>query len=139
MQENFRDIWKMLERTRRSPSNVPQDKTNSFGSDTFSINFAAHCTNLTNSRQVKKFVYENIKLDIICKGSHISCNKSAHTNKCSLCLQEKRFISHHITQNRLSIMNSKSEIYGNCNCKTRFCQFTGSILGTEGSVAPETV
>ena len=26
-----------------------------------------------------------------------------------------------------------------CNCKTRFCQFTGSILVTEDSVAPETV
>ena len=139
MKEHFRDVWKMLKRAQRSPSNDSQDNTNSFGSDTFSRHFAAHCSHLVNSRQVRKFVYENIKLEILWKGSQISCNKSANSNKFSLFLQERRFISHNFNQNRLGIMNAKSEIFGSCNCKTRFCQFTGSTMGTDDGDAPETV
>ena len=136
MQEHFRDVWKVMEKSGRPSSS---DSPNDFKSDTFARHFAAHCSHLFNSRQVRKFVYENIKLDIVWKGSQIYCNKSANSNKCSLCLQEKRFISHYFSHNRLGIMNSKSEIFGSCNCKSRFCQFTGSHLGTEDGVAPETV
>ena len=110
-----------------------------FGSDTFARHFAAHCFHLSNSRQVRKFVYENIKLEIVWKGFQIYCNKSSNSNKFSHCLQERRLISHHLSQNRLGIMNSKSEMFGSCSCKPRFCQFTVSHLGTEDGVAPETV
>ena len=129
----------MLEIRNRAPSSDTQDSSNSFGSDTFDFHFDSHCSQLSNSRKFIKFVYENIKLEIVWKGSQISCNKSANSNKCSLCLQERRFISHHFNQNRLGIMNSKSEIFGLCNCKTRFCQFTGSTMGTDEGDAPETV
>ena len=54
MQEHFRDVWKVIERKK--------DPENTFGSETFSRHFAAHCSHLSNSRQVRKFVYENIKL-----------------------------------------------------------------------------
>ena len=131
MQEHFRDVWKVIERKK--------DHENTFGSDTFARHFAAHCSHLYNSRQVRKFVYENIKLEILWKGSQISCNKSAATPKCSLCLQERRYISHYWNKNRLGIMNSRSEIFSSCGCKTRFCQFTGGHLGTDDGVAPETV
>ena len=105
----------------------------------FPCHFVAYCSQLNNSRQVRKCLYENIKLVIIWKGSKISCNKFAQTNHCSLCLQEKKSIFHHVTKNRLDIMNSRSEIFGSCNCKTIFCQFVRKNLGTEEGVAPETV
>ena len=105
MQEHFRDVWKMLERINREPSSDPQDSSNSFGSDIFACHFSAHCSYLSNSRQVRKFSYENIKLEIVWKGSKISCNKSANSNKCSLCFQERRLISYHFNENILGVMN----------------------------------
>ena len=85
------------------------------------------------------FANENFKLEILWKGSQISCNNSPATHKCFLCLQERRHISHYWNKNRLGIMNSRSEIFNSCGCKTRFCQLTGGHLGTEDGVAPETV
>ena len=37
MQEHFRDVWKVVEKTK--------DPANAFGSDTFSRHFAAYCSN----------------------------------------------------------------------------------------------
>ena len=131
MLEHFRDVWKVILKTK--------DPENAFGSDTFARHFAAHCSHLSNSWQVRKFVYENIKLLLLWKGSQISCNKSAATPRCSLCIQERRHIYHYWNKNRLGIMNSRSEIFNSCGWNTRFFQFTGGHLGTEDGVAPETV
>ena len=130
IQEHFRDVWKMLERTRRPTEGNYPEPTNNFCSDTFDRLFSAHCSQLTNYRQFRKFVYENIKLDIIWKRSQISCNKSSQTKLFSLCLQEKKSIFHHVT---------KRWLFGSGNCKTRFCQFVRNNLGTEEGIAPETV
>ena len=63
----------------------------------------------------------------------IVCMKTANTRNCSLCMQEhvKLFYAFNDETLKKKLMNSRTEFYGNCSCKTRFLRL--SAVGIEGA------
>lgn len=60
--------------------------------DAFAKYFAKKCRNCKNSNQVKKYLLENVKIEIIWKGDRIRCIKSACTLGCKICMRERKEI-----------------------------------------------
>ena len=83
--------------------------------------------------QLYQWIRKHILIDILHKGTIISWSKSAKTKDCRLCMQERINLFYALNHpiDKTKIMNSNSEMYGTCSCKTHFlwlCAF-----GKEGA------
>ena len=85
----------------------------------------SHCKNMSfdTKKEMYTWIRSNWRVEIVYRGSVITNMKSAGTKNCNLCMQEriKLFYAFHKkkTPNN-NLMNSRTEMYGKCTCKTRF-------------------
>jgi hypothetical protein len=92
---------------------------------TLSRHMWSHCKNMSfdDKNEMYTWIRSNWHVEIVYRGSVITNMKSAGTKNCNLCMQEriKLFYAFHKkkTPNN-NLMNSRTEMYGKCTCKTRF-------------------
>ena len=74
------------------------------------------------TRQMKKWLRENIKVEALYKQTVTSKMKTAGTKKCGLCTAERRIIWKDFQDSTKSkkMLNKRSEIGQQCTCTTRF-------------------
>ena len=72
-------------------------------------------------------------VEILHKGSMIFWSKSVKTRDCRLCMQERINLFYALNHpiDKYNTINSKSETYGTCSCKTRFLWLC--TVGKEGA------
>jgi hypothetical protein len=76
-----------------------------------------------SKKELNKWIRRNWKIEVLHKTSLISSMKTAGTKDCRLCMQEKINLFHAFRKKKYSkgnLLNSKTEMYGQCSCKTRF-------------------
>ena len=68
------------------------------------------------------WVRNHWKIEIIQKMQVVSALKTAGTRNCQLCMKERvqLFYAMHEKKTSHNLMNSRSELFGKCTCKTRF-------------------
>ena len=92
---------------------------------TLSRHMWSHCKNMSfdDKNEMYAWIRSNWRVEIVYRGSVITNMKSAGTKNCNLCMQERiqLFYAFHKkkTPNN-NLMNSRTEMYGKCTCKTRF-------------------
>jgi hypothetical protein len=99
------------------------------GSDTFARHFASHIdwSNLVRDEKgcllKSSAVYPLVRTKVLWRGSPISCMKSFGTNKCTLCMKERRIILDRSTRNQGNLINQRTEIYGACRHLPNFHRY----------------
>ena len=86
-----------------------------------------------NTKELYSWIRSKWEISIVSKSNVISCMMTANTRNCSLCMQEhvKLFYDFNDETQKKKLMNSRTEFYGNCSCKTRFLRL--SAVGIEGA------
>ena len=86
----------------------------------------------------RKDLYEWIRrhweIEVLDKTSQINHMKTAGTKNCQLCMKERVLLFHAFSKREsqtCKLMNSKTELYGQCSCKTRFLRL--QAVGNEGT------
>jgi len=59
------------------------------------------------------------------------CMKSHKNLNCVLCIKERREIWKRWREDRDKLINDKTEMYGPCQCRTRFHRFTRTTASTD--------
>ena len=102
---------------------------------TFTRHLWAHTKGLTFATEAHlyQWIWRHILVNILHKGTIISWSKSVKTKDCRFSMQEKVNFFHALNHpiNKPKTINSKSEIYGTCSCKTRF--LWPCAVGKEGA------
>ena len=88
-----------------------------------SHHFAKHCMSFSNSREVRQFIRENLDVEIIWKGNMVKTLKQVGTASCQLCMKERHNILNAWRGDKFRLLNNRTEIFGACSCKSRFCWF----------------
>jgi len=115
-----------LERTRTSIlSPILEKAYQGIQVSNLSRHMWAHVQNKTwaSNDELFAWIREHWTIDIVHKGNMISHMKSAGTKSCSLCMQERVhlwFAFHKQRSQKLKLMNSRTELYSRCSCKSRF-------------------
>ena len=125
--EQFREVWKEFE-SLQSMKDVYELEGNYnsrclYGSNAFAKHAAFHVLQYRNSREAKKFLLENIDIEIIWKVNPVSCLKNVGTTRCMLCIQERKATLEAWRKDKFHFLNAKNEIFGACLCKSRFFRF----------------
>ena len=108
------DVKKRISQHCRDVKNLVNRDINS---DSFASHFAKHIdTDKTSLGQIRKLV----KMEILWQGNPINCMKTFRKDTCSLCMKERCCILRNFKDNRMKLINSRSEIYGGCRHRTRF-------------------
>ena len=115
MTHHFSDVTRL---TSTSKPVLPSD--DSRRSDTFAKHFAKHFPRDATPQQLR----ENIDLDVLWQGNPLSCVKTFKTPKCRLCTMERLFILKLTASKKISLVNSRSEIYGACRQNPKFHRFS---------------
>jgi len=90
--------------------------------------------NFSSKSEMYQWIMRNWQIEIVYKGSIISAMKTAGTKNCSLCMKERVKIFHAMRKKKTlsqNLMNSRSEMYGSCSCKTRFLRL--KAVGSGGA------
>ena len=80
------------------------------------------------------WIRSNWEVEVLHKGSKINHMKTAGTKNCHLCMKERVELFHAFSKKRSptgNLMNSKTEMYGQCTCKTRFLRL--QAVGNAGA------
>ena len=107
-------------------------------SDSFASHFAQHFNkgDSVSRSEVRKL----LDVEIIWQGKPISCMKTFGKNTCSLCMRERCCILDACNENPKKLINSKSEIYGGCQHRTRFHRLVrNNTTSTDDGAKPEKV
>ena len=96
----------------------------------------SHCKEnvFANNAEMFEWIRSKWKVEIIHKSSMVQTMKTAGTRKCQLCMQERVALFHAFHKNKTrthNLMNSRTEMYGACTCKTRFLWL--HAVGNEGA------
>ena len=74
---------------------------------------------------------EMIEVKIIWQGEQIKCMKSHKKLNCNLCMKERLEILKLWNDDKLKLINEKHELYGPCQCNTRFHRFVRTNTSTD--------
>ena len=96
----------------------------------------SHAKNMefTKPGELYSWIRSNWKVEVLHKGSKINNMKTAGTKNCQLCMKERVLLFHAFSKREsqtCKLMNSKTELYGQCSCKTRFLRL--QAVGNEGT------
>ena len=82
---------------------------------------------------------EILEYDIIWKGERIKCTKTHKKLSCVLCMKERLEILRRWRKDKTRLINDRHEMFGPCQCSTRFHQFTRTAANTDDGSIPERV
>ena len=93
----------------------------------------------SSKKELYKHLRENVvKIEVVHQTSAVNHLKSAGTKNCKLCMQERINLFHAFSKKKNDddpgIMNSRTELYSKCSCKTRFAR----LCAVENKGADET-
>ena len=74
---------------------------------------------------------EMLEYEVIWQGTQIKCMKSHKKLNCVLCMKERLEISKRWREDKDKLINDKAEMYGPCQCRTRFHRFTRTTASTD--------
>jgi len=90
--------------------------------------------NFETKGEMYQWIMRNWRIEVVHKSSIISNMKTASTKNCSLCMEERVQLFKAMQERKKlthNLMNSRSELYGTCSCKTRFLRL--KAVGNEGA------
>ena len=96
---------------KKFATEFPSKLTYSYMSaSTLSSHFAHHCKDFSKSRKVRRFIRDNIDVNVIWKEDNIKTIKNIGMSSCQLCMQEHHNILNKWRCNKIKLMNSRTEI-----------------------------
>jgi cell pole-organizing protein PopZ len=85
-------------------------------------------------KELYGWIRSNWEIEVLDRTSQINHMKTAGTKNCQLCMKERVELFHEFSKKKSpthNLMNSKSELYGQCSCKTRFLRL--QAVGNAGA------
>jgi len=104
---------------------ILESKFNSLDVSNFTKHMWSHAEeqDFQSKTALYAWVRENMEVDLVHKSNMISTMKTAGTKSCKLCMQERINLFFEFGKKKTlthNMMNSRTELYGSCSCKTRF-------------------
>ena len=137
------EMWEMD--TRLSESDGSEESRKNFlrmmgyGTSSVAKHLVKHCGGMKTQSEVRRWCLRNVEVKILASGKQILLCKTAGTDFCRLCMEERVQISTRWRSNKFKLVNCCSEIYGSCSCKTRFHRLKLREGGTDEELSSETL
>lgn len=119
---------------KNNKNNINNNDVKHLTLDSFVKYFAQHCVHCKNKNEVQAMMKEILSFKILWKGDQIKCMKSHKKLTCVLCMKEHLEILKQLNNDKSKLINDKHELFGPCQCNTRFHWFVRTTTSTDDGV-----